>query len=479
MTGPSSPSPTQRRLSITVAFGLAVEILNKIVPLAAIHIAQDRIGIEGFGFAQFGISVYEVLIPFIAFGYHHFGIIEMGRNQDEPGRIKILISRIVAAKLVHAFIIFALLFSVVGSVDHYRPYWVLLLVNSFVLFFSATDLMWVLIGVQRMVWVSIITGVGRFLGLLLIYLFVKSPDDAVLYATLSLGSNALISIVSTVIGLRMFGLGGFNLSGIRSMLAKSFPYAMVLALILFYDRIDIILTEILFDLKSVGLYSGSARISLGITQIAYVIITIFFSEAVIMKDRDRLTRHLELGMWSLLGIALPAAVGSWFCNSQLLALVLGPAFSEAGSLLSLQLTASVFGLIASVLCFQVLIIRGREIFAAMILAVGLVAGTATALFLSRPLGLIGVALGMIAGKVLMALLASLASRPLIDRYPFRYSMRVILPVLMMAAVLAGAGLKGALGTIALGGLTYAGTLYLFNRALFVQVMASLIPRSRI
>ncbi len=289
----------------------------------------------------------------------------------------------------------------------------------------------------------------------------------------------MISIATTVIGLRMYGLGGFNLAGVRSILAKSFPYAMVLTLILFYDRVDIILTEILFDLKSVGLYSGSARISLGITQIAYVIITIFFSEAVILKDRDRLTRHLELGMWSLLGIALPAAVGSWFCNSQLLTVVLGPAFSEAGSILSLQLTGSVFGLIASVLCFQVLIIRDKEVLAAAILAVGLVVGTATALFLSRSLGLIGVALGMVAGKALMALLAALASRPMIDRYPFRYSARVILPVAMMAVVLAAVGLQGALGTIALGGLIYAAALYLFNRALFAQVIASFVPRVRL
>lgn len=478
MTEASNPSLTQRRLSITVAFGLTVEVLNKIIPLAAIHIAQERIGIEGFGFAQFGISVYEVLIPFITFGYNYFGIIEMGRNPDDVSRIKSLISRIIAAKLAHALIIFLLLFSVVASVEHYRPYWVLLLVNSFVLLFSASDLMWVLIGIQRMAWVSIITGVGRLLGLILIYMLLQSPDDAVLYAALSLGSNALISIATTVIGLRMYGLGGFNLTGMRIMLAKSFPYAMVLALILFYDRVDIILTEILFDLKSVGLYSGSARISLGITQIAYVIITIFFSEAVIVKERDRLTRHLELGMWSLLGIALPAAVGSWFCNSQLLTIVLGPAFSGAGSLLSLQLTASVFGLIASVLCFQVLMVREKEILAAAILAVGFVLGTAAALFLSRSLGLIGIALGMVVGKLLMALMASLASRPLIERYPFRYSIRVILPVGIMVVVLAAAGLKGALGTIALGGLTYAGALYLFNRTLFAQVIASMVPRGR-
>jgi O-antigen/teichoic acid export membrane protein len=479
MTEDSNPSVSRRRLSITVAIGLTVEVLNKIIPLAAIHIAQERIGIEGFGFAQFGISVYEILIPFITFGYNYFGIIEMGRNQDAGSRIKSLISRIIAAKLAHALIIFVLLFSVVGSVEHYRPYGVLLLVNSFVLLFSATDLMWVLIGIQRMMWVSIITGVGRFLGLILIYWLVQSPNDSVLYAALSLGSNGLISIASTVIGIRMFGLGRFNLGGIRSMLVKSFPYAMVLALILFYDRVDIILSEILFDLKSVGVYSGSARISLGITQIAYVIITIFFSEAVIVKDRDRLTRHLELGMWSLLGVALPAAVGSWFCNSQLLTFVLGPAFSEAGSLLSFQLTASVFGLIASVLCFQVLMIREKESHAAAILAVGLVVGTATALFLSRPLGLIGVALGMVAGKALMALLAAVASRPMIDRYPFRYSARVIIPVALMAVVLAAVGLQGALGTIALGGLTYAAALYLFNRALLTQVIASIVPRTRL
>jgi hypothetical protein len=40
MTEITNPSLTQRRLSIAVVFGLTVEVLNKVIPLAEIHIVQ-------------------------------------------------------------------------------------------------------------------------------------------------------------------------------------------------------------------------------------------------------------------------------------------------------------------------------------------------------------------------------------------------------------------------------------------------------
>ena len=89
----------KKRISLTVGFSVFSEVVNKLLPLYLVHFAQKTLGVPGLGFAQFGITVIEITIPFITFGYNNYGIVKAGQIKDDPEAVGRLIGKIMLMKL--------------------------------------------------------------------------------------------------------------------------------------------------------------------------------------------------------------------------------------------------------------------------------------------------------------------------------------------------------------------------------------------
>src|SRR5689334_15449454 len=112
----------KKRLSIAVLSGLTVETLNRLAPLIVMYVAQKRLGMQGFGYALFGVSVIEIIIPFITFGYNHYGMIKLGELQDNQREARTLISNIFYLRFLHFVLSSIFLLTFFYLTPHYRPY---------------------------------------------------------------------------------------------------------------------------------------------------------------------------------------------------------------------------------------------------------------------------------------------------------------------------------------------------------------------
>ena len=72
-----------QRLSLAIFLTVIMELCNKLYPLLLFGLVIRRIGYEAFGQAQFGISLVELAVPLVTFGYHDYASIKVGRRQAE------------------------------------------------------------------------------------------------------------------------------------------------------------------------------------------------------------------------------------------------------------------------------------------------------------------------------------------------------------------------------------------------------------
>lgn len=452
----------KKRLSITVAASVLVELLSKVMPIIIVHYAQRNLGLTAFGFAQFGIAAFELFLPFVYCGYNNFGSVEMGRIRNDPGKIRELISNVMALKLAHAVILLAMILTMAWTIPGYQAYVPMILALSFVLIFTATEMLWVQVGLQEYALVSLFSGAGKIASLGLVLLMVHQPDDAILYCVATFFSNLVVNLSTMVFCLRRYPLVLPRWQDMKTIIRRSSPFTIIAIFLIFMDRYDIFVVERMFGLKGAGLYSGAARLNHALFQILNAVVFSFFSEMILAGDAPSLTKHFSLSTWTLLAFLSPILFGIWFVDRDILALVLSSEFTSVRTVLSLLVLGTLPGVLIAMFGLQILQVRHQS----GSMAVALIGGGATMMVLSyvlgQPFGLIGVAISVVLGKTVAALMMMYSARHFLDRFPLREATRTLGAGAIMALVLWWLAPSTFIATVLLGAVTYTLALVALN-----------------
>ena len=423
----------KKRLSVSVLLLLLVEIVNKVFPLYIIHFVQKKLGVEGFGYAHFGISIIEMAVPFIVFGYHNFGSIELGRSNEDAEKTRKLISSIFILKLFHAALVFAFLSAVFTAIPAYHPYRSLVLILSFMLFFSSIDSLWVQVGVQKVAIFSFFNGASKLISFLLIIFTISTPDDAILYAAFTLMANVLICIFTGIYSFRKFPFLKPSRQDMWEVFKASRVYAAVVILTVVLERIDLVIVEKLFGVKGVGLYSGPLRLVHSVNQLIGVVILPFFSEMVSVQDSRSLANHTRASIVVLMAILAPSVAGIWFVDQQILELIFSPEYSSVNRVLSLLLLGITCSAMSLVFGFNILMLRDAQWKVIGSLIVGGSLSIVLAFVLGNIWGYEGVATAVVIGKATTAILTAIFALKFISYFPWQDFVKTIFAASLMAA----------------------------------------------
>ena len=226
------------------------------------------------------------------------------------------------------------------------------------------------------------------------------------FAWATMAEAAMVALLLLVmLGLRGPGLQKLKVSLARAkvMLTDSWPLMLSGLAIVVYMKIDqIMLGQMLGD-EAVGIYSAATRISEVWYFIPMMIVASVFPAILDAKKHSealyyqRLQRLYDLMVWLSVAVALPMT----FLAAPIVALLYGPAFAEAGTVLAIHIWASVF-VFLGVASSQWFIVENRQIFSFQ----RTILGTAVNIFLNfifiPRFGPVGAAVATVAAQVTAA-----------------------------------------------------------------------------
>ncbi|MFA5644102.1 MAG: flippase [Patescibacteria group bacterium] len=130
----------------------------------------------------------------------------------------------------------------------------------------------------------------------------------------------------------------FDLYIWKKIIRKTWPLAVTIILNLLYQKSDIILLSLFKSIEEVGIYSSSYRTIEVIGTIPYMFAGIMlplFTFNWINKNLDFFKKMMQKSFDFMIILALPLAIGAQFTATEVISLIAGKDFSEAG--LPLQL----------------------------------------------------------------------------------------------------------------------------------------------
>lgn len=423
-----------------------------------IHVAQRRLGIEKLGYALFGISVIELVIPFITYGYNQYAVIAAGRN---PKTTAHLMSGTSLLKLCHFLVLVGILYAFFRYVPSYQSFFPLIMSLSVLLVFACFDMVWVQTASQKLSVYNLFVGLCRLLTLLLILLFIKNSQDAILFAVLSLTGNALVNVFSTFYSVHKFAWSRPNWSSIKHIFKSASPYSSIVILGILAERMDIFFAEYFGGLQGAGYYACCARLSHSLTQIANTIIAAFFSEMVVLEDKESLSAHLRMSTWVLLFFLSPILFGVWFVSGDILSFIFDDSFRSIQNLLGWLFLSTAFTLVASSFGQQVLLLSGKIKTFTKALALGILISLILA-YLYGGRSLYAIAIAMCIGKFFTMLFVIGAARKSLVDFPLSILFKTMIPGLIMSGVLYLLQLKAFMQNILLGAFVFLLSGYFLN-----------------
>lgn len=424
-----------KRLSIAGASGIFVELVNKLAPFFIYHLAEKRLGIEKFGESMVGVSLIEVLLPFVVFGYAHHGTIQVAQVETSVlGRRK-LVSDLLALRLIHLVILIGLGFVVWVFDLPYANLMPMLASLSFVLLSGAYELVWFEVATQRVFYLNIMTMFSRFSSLALVYLLVESPKDYVLFAMLTLSSVFLVNTLSFLDVWYRLRLMTPNLIRMKKHFSDSKQYALLMIFIVMLERIDILLAEHLFGSSGAGIFAGPARIGHSLIQVIGALTTAFFAEMIILKKPEKLAHHLQLALWMMIVFWSPIIVGSTFVGGDLLVFVFSENYRNTGPLLTWIIIGGAASSINSALGVQVLLVLGRIRFWLFNLALGVFCCGSCGWYFGSVGGIIGLAKAIVWTKLALMFSVAVYVRSTCVTYRIKPLLLALVPAISMGAIL--------------------------------------------
>ena len=352
-----------RSLALNAFLNSLRSIFNILFPLITFPYVSRKLSVSGIGIYNFSNSIVSYFLLIAALGISTYAIREGAKYRDNTKKITQFASEVFTINIWSTVIAYILLFLSLIIFQKLRNYSLCILIFSLQIFFTTIGTEWIYQIYEDYTYITIRSIVFQVLSIILLFIFVRGPQDYLNYAAItvfsSVGSNVLNFIHAR------------KYCHIHIVFGFDWKKHIVPILVLFaagianmiYVNSDITLLGLMKNNYIVGIYSVSSKIySLVKTLIsALLIVTIPRLALLLGKKSIKEYKNILAKLTNtLVVLALPASVGLFMLAKEVILIISGSNYLRAISSLQILCFAYIFSILAWILSDCVLIPAKRE-----------------------------------------------------------------------------------------------------------------------
>jgi len=165
--------------------------INIFIALLATRILFSRLGEAQYGLVNLALSVVLLSSITVSYGYHLNGPKRIALFRGQSAKKQSLINEIILTRIIIATGVAIILFCLTYFFGFFKSYAALLYYSLILLFSQALFPMFYFQGNDKIAWASLVNAFAKGAYLLLIVLFIKTPEDAT-YVNFLFGVTALV-----------------------------------------------------------------------------------------------------------------------------------------------------------------------------------------------------------------------------------------------------------------------------------------------
>ena len=350
----------KRRKSLTLNAVLNVikQCCMIIFPMITFPYASRVLGVDNYGKINFGTSIISYIGLIAALGINNYAIREGARIKDNTNKLRSFVNEVYTVNMISTVVAYIVLGVLVAFWPKLHDYRNIIWIQSLVVIFTTLGADWINIIYEDYLFITIRYIICQLIAVLMMLFFVKSQDDYVLYAFVSVLGTVLANIFNIVHIRKSLDI---HLSlKISSQLKKHFIPILIIfgssVATLIYINSDVTILGVLTNDATVGYYSVSVKIYSLIKQLmnAFLVVSIpRISKELAMEETGKVNSQLDSILSILLIIIGPVIVGLVMLSQNIIILFAGQEYVQGTQ--SLIILAIALGF-ATLACYYINVI---------------------------------------------------------------------------------------------------------------------------
>lgn len=344
-----------------IIYNVIYQVLMLIVPIITIPYISRKLGAEGIGTYSYTYSIAYYFMLIAMLGLNNYGNRTIAKARDNKEKLSkefcsiYAMQIIVSTIMVIAYVAYVLLFN--------NSYKIIALIQSLYVISSVFDINWFYFGMEKFKLTITRNAIIKLLSLILIIVFVKTPNDVWKYTVILAGSTLLNNGI-----LFLFLPKYVKFSKVtKKDVAKHFKPTIVLFLpviaVSIYKIMDKIMLGIMSTVTEVGYYENAEKITQASLTIITALGTVMLPRASNMisnKQDEKLKEILEKTLSFLMLLSFPISLGLVAVGRDFALIFFGSEFEKSGYLIQLLATTHIFLSWGNVIRTQYLIPKERD-----------------------------------------------------------------------------------------------------------------------
>lgn len=309
-------------------YNFLLSVSQVLFPLLSIPYVARVLDPEGIGRVAFIDSFSYYFVVMAELGITVYGIREVVKLRDEPGRLKQLVKELLALRVLSSAVMMLLYAVVMWLVWDRVADWRLLGFSVLFLLINFLACDWYFMGQERFGFIAFRSISVRVAGLLALFLLVKNAGDFVMYYAIMVFSAVLIGVWNYGVLVREQGWG-FRFRGMAVHLRRLWVIYLIGLLYSIPLMLDNVLLRLTSAAAAVGFYTFPARL----VRISSNLLTdsfLVFLPRVTYHDHRREAEAIQERLLQnsrlVILLSVPMGMGIYLLADQLAAVYLGEKF---------------------------------------------------------------------------------------------------------------------------------------------------------
>ena len=314
-----------KRLLANITYLGLVQVTNYLVPLIAIPILLDRIGLGKYGIISLAFNICNIFVTLTDYGYNLTGTREVSQNRSNPSVLQRILSQILQVRLFLLVAGFFILLLLTWSIPSWRSESFVILSTYVLVIAQGLFPIWYFQGIEKMEFLTLINFGARLLYLAGILFFIQSTDDYIYVNIINGIAWMITSGAGLIIVIKRLELPRFtpSIQTIRDGLRDNFPIFLSKITTAGHRNSALIIGGFFLPAHLLGLFAIFDKIMAAMILFGSVVFRAFFARVSEITEGG--FEHIQKFFRKFLKIALAptllASLALAFSGPALLALV--------------------------------------------------------------------------------------------------------------------------------------------------------------
>lgn len=343
-------------------FYLLYEVLNVLFPLiTGIYVARVLLP-ESIGEVAYAQNIVQYFVILSYLGIPTYGMREVAKYRDDKEKLNKLYSELYLINLFSTIFFLLIYIGLVAFTPSFRSNLALYSIVGLQIALNALNITWLFTGLEEFQFISIRNIVFKGLNLLLLVLLVKKPDDALIYAAITVVGTAGNYLINILYAPRFISFTIKGLSFKQHMRSIMYLVAVNFAIEI-YTLVDVTMLGNMCEKTNVAYYSYGSKIYKILLQVmnTFTMVVVprlsyYYKKEEMKQFNVLVTKTLKV----IFLLACPMIVGLLFTANTITTVLYGAQYFNSGRVLQMLSFMLLISPIGYLLGSRMLLISKRE-----------------------------------------------------------------------------------------------------------------------